>query len=112
MVFKLFLFSDAQKTTEKKQSRIDSAYIAMRLLRTTHIVWPNSASEVLVAGSFDSWTCQRKMEKSSAGIFSLTLLLYPGKYEIKFIVDGKWRVDPLRPVVQNHGHENNLLVII
>ncbi|VFQ66721.1 unnamed protein product [Cuscuta campestris] len=103
---------DAQKTTEKKQSRIDSAYIAMRLLRTTHIVWPNSASEVLVAGSFDSWTCQRKMEKSSAGIFSLTLLLYPGKYEIKFIVDGKWRVDPLRPVVQNHGHENNLLVII
>ncbi|CAH9115273.1 unnamed protein product [Cuscuta europaea] len=103
--------SDAQKMMEKKQSRIDGFHIAMQLLRTVHIVWPNSASEVLVAGSFDSWTSKRKMEKSSSGIFSLTLMLYPGRYEIKFIVDGKWRVDPLRPIVHNHGHENNLLFI-
>ncbi|XP_019164781.1 PREDICTED: uncharacterized protein LOC109160963 isoform X2 [Ipomoea nil] len=105
---------DAQKTMEKKQNRINGAYLATQLLRTTHIVWPKSASEVLLAGSFDGWTSQwlqRKMEKSSAGIFSVTMLLYPGRYEIKFIVDGKWRVDPLRPIVKNHGHENNLLII-
>nr|GMD13431.1 protein ptst, chloroplastic [Ipomoea batatas] len=108
--------TDAHKTMEKKQNRINGAYLATQLLRTTHIVWPNSASEVLLAGSFDGWTSQlkwlqRKMERSSAGIFSVTMLLYPGRYEIKFIVDGKWRVDPLRPIIVNHGHENNLLII-
>nr|GMD18251.1 protein ptst, chloroplastic [Ipomoea batatas] len=80
--------TDAQKTMEKKQNKINGAYLATQLLRTTHIVWPNSASEVLLAGSFDGWTSQ-----------------------FKFIVDGKWRVDPLRPIIVNHGHENNLLII-
>ncbi|KAJ6898101.1 5'-AMP-activated protein kinase subunit beta-2 [Populus alba x Populus x berolinensis] len=54
---------------------------------------------------------QRRMEKSSVGIFSLYLKLYPGRYEIKFIVDGEWRIDPLRPIVYNNGYENNLLII-
>lgn len=87
-------------------------------------------------------TLQRKMEKSSTGIFSVCLKLYPGKYEvrsffmnlimtweyfyywrnfdssfswqftqIKFIVDGIWKTDPLRPIVRNGGNENNLLSI-
>ncbi|XP_010242333.1 PREDICTED: uncharacterized protein LOC104586719 isoform X2 [Nelumbo nucifera] len=102
---------EAQKMVEEKQKRIDDAQNALRLLRTACIVWPNSASEVLLAGSFDGWASQRKMEKSSTGIFSLCLKLYPGRYEIKFIVDGVWTVDPLRPIVKNNGYENNLLII-
>lgn len=103
---------DAQKILEEKQMRIDSACKALELLRTACIVWPNSASEVLLAGSFDGWTTQSKMQKSQTGVvFSLCLKLYPGRYEIKFIVDGKWRIDPLRPIVNNNGYENNLLVI-
>ncbi|KAL4639330.1 hypothetical protein ACB092_03G210100 [Castanea dentata] len=102
---------DAQKVVEEKQVRIDDAHRALRLLRTTCIVWPNSASEVLLVGSFDGWATQRKMEKSSTGIFSLDLKLYPGRYEIKFIVDGQWKIDALRPIVKNNGYENNLLII-
>ncbi|MBA0637746.1 hypothetical protein Godav_024556 [Gossypium davidsonii] len=102
---------DAQKTVEEKQKRIDDARRALQLLRTACIVWPNSGSEVLLAGSFDGWATKRKMEKSSTGVFSLQLKLYPGKYEIKFIVDGEWKLDPLRPIVNNNGFENNLLII-
>ncbi|KAL0003998.1 hypothetical protein SO802_011559 [Lithocarpus litseifolius] len=102
---------DAQKVVEEKQERIDDARRALQLLHTTCIVWPNSAAEVLLVGSFDGWATQRKMEKSSTGIFSLNLKLYPGRYEIKFIVDGQWKVDPLRPIVKNNGYENNLLII-
>ncbi|KAI9168862.1 hypothetical protein LWI28_002987 [Acer negundo] len=102
---------DAQKMVEEKQKRIDEACRALRLIRTACIVWPNSASQVLLAGSFDGWVSQRKMEKSSTGIFSLCLKLYPGRYEIKFIVDGEWKIDPLRPIVHNNGYENNLLII-
>ncbi|KAF8040547.1 hypothetical protein BT93_B2698 [Corymbia citriodora subsp. variegata] len=102
---------DARKIAEEKQRRIDDARRALRLLRTACIVWPNSATEVLLAGSFDGWATQRKMEKSSTGVFSVCLKLYPGRYEIKFIVDGVWRTDPLRPIFNNNGYENNLLII-
>ncbi|ESQ34347.1 hypothetical protein EUTSA_v10007340mg [Eutrema salsugineum] len=102
---------DAQKIVREKQRKIDHASRALRLLRTASIVWPNSASEVLLTGSFDGWSTQRKMKKAQNGVFSLSLKLYPGKYEIKFIVDGQWKVDPLRPIVTSDGYENNLLIV-
>ncbi|CAH8337039.1 unnamed protein product [Eruca vesicaria subsp. sativa] len=103
---------DAQRIVREKQRKIDHARRALRLLRTASIVWPNSASEVLLTGSFDGWsTQQRKMKKAQNGVFSLSLKLYPGKYQIKFIVDGQWKVDPLRPIVTCDGYENNLLII-
>ncbi|KAK4376743.1 hypothetical protein RND71_003039 [Anisodus tanguticus] len=80
--------TDADKVLQEKQKRIDGARNALQFLRTTQIVWHNSASEVLLTGSFDGWTTQ-----------------------IKFIVDGIWKVDPLRPVVHSDGHENNLLIV-
>ncbi|XP_042496923.1 protein PTST homolog 2, chloroplastic-like [Macadamia integrifolia] len=103
--------SEAQKMVEKKQRRIDGAQKALSLLHTACILWSSPASEVLLAGSFDGWASQRKMEKSSGGIFSVNVKLYPGRYEIKFIVDGVWKIDPLRPTVHNNGHENNLLIV-
>ncbi|XP_019462070.1 PREDICTED: uncharacterized protein LOC109361173 isoform X2 [Lupinus angustifolius] len=102
---------DAQKIVEEKQKRINDAHRALQLLKTTSVIWPNTASEVLLVGSFDGWSTQRKMDKSSTGIFSVCLQLYPGKYEIKFIVDGEWKIDPLLPIVDNNGHVNNLLVV-
>ncbi|KAJ6903996.1 hypothetical protein NC651_021224 [Populus alba x Populus x berolinensis] len=102
---------DAQKFVEEKQKRIDDASRALQLLRAACIVWPSSASEVFLSGSFDGWATQRRMEKSSVGIFSLYLKLYPGRYEIKFVVDGEWKIDPLRPIVNSNGYENNLLII-
>ncbi|XP_073134103.1 protein PTST homolog 2, chloroplastic [Henckelia pumila] len=103
--------TDTHKIVEKKQEQIYRAHKAIQLLRDTCIVWHNSASEVLLTGSFDGWTTQRKMEKSETGIFSVSLMLYPGRYEIKFIVDGMWKVDPLRPIVNNNGYQNNLLIV-
>ncbi|CAN6440329.1 unnamed protein product [Victoria cruziana] len=102
---------EVQKVAEEKQKRIEKAQRVLSLLRTACIVWPNSANDVLLAGSFDGWTSQRRMERTTSGIFVINLKLYPGRYEIKFIVDGAWRTDPLRPVVNNNGYENNLLIV-
>lgn len=52
------LCSDAQKNLEVKQKQIDNARRALRLIRSTCIVWPNSASQVLLVGSFDGWATQ------------------------------------------------------
>ncbi|CAI0386768.1 unnamed protein product [Linum tenue] len=102
---------DAQRLVEQKQKRIDHVQKGTELLRNAYITLPTEASEVFVAGSFDGWATKRKMFRSATCIFSLFLKLYPGKYEIKFIVDGNWKVDPLRPVVQHSGYVNNLFIV-
>jgi len=106
------IISERNKIIEDKQRRLDEVQKALSELRTVCIMWANPASEVLLVGSFDGWTSQRKLERTSErGMFTLNLRLYPGRYEIKFIVDGVWKNDPLRPTVYNNGHENNLLVV-
>ncbi|XP_017439883.1 protein PTST homolog 2, chloroplastic isoform X2 [Vigna angularis] len=102
---------DAHKVVEEKQMKISKAQKALQMLTTTCVVWPNNASEVFLTGSFDGWSNKRKMERLSSGIFSVSLQLYPGRYEMKFIVDGEWKIDPLRPIVTNGGYENNLLIV-
>ncbi|KAI7726813.1 hypothetical protein M8C21_019510 [Ambrosia artemisiifolia] len=100
----------AQELVKKKQRRINGGCRNLQL-RNVCIIWHDSASEVLLAGSVDGWTTQRKMKKSEAGVFHLSLKLYPGRYEYKFIVDGVWRVDLLRPIANKNGYENNVLII-
>ncbi|XP_057448338.1 protein PTST homolog 2, chloroplastic isoform X2 [Lotus japonicus] len=102
---------DAQKAAEEKQKKIKNANKAVNLLKSVDIVWPKPASEVFLVGSFDGWSFKRKMERSVTGVFTLALYLYPGTYEIKFIVDGEWQIDPLLPIVNNNGHENNVLTV-
>ncbi|CAN6439302.1 unnamed protein product [Victoria cruziana] len=104
-------FMEAHKAAHEKQQLTEEDQCFLRLLRTTCIVWPSSGYDVLLVGSFDGWTSQRRMERTSSGVFVLNLKLYPGRYEIKFMVDGIWRVDPLRTVVSSNGHENNLLIV-
>jgi hypothetical protein len=53
-----YLNSDAQTFVEEKQKRIDDASRALQLLRTACIVWPSSALEVFLSGSFDGWATQ------------------------------------------------------
>lgn len=103
----------SRKSIEEKWKRLPAVEKIVSMLRCVWIVWPHSASEVLLAGSFDGWTSQRKMEKKnpSDGVFSLWLKLYPGRYEIKFIVDGVWTIDPLHPVDNSNGFQNNLLIV-
>ncbi|CAN0924138.1 Protein PTST homolog 2, chloroplastic [Linum grandiflorum] len=103
---------DAQRVVEEKRKRGSSGYKALQLLSNAYLVWTNKATEVLVTGSFDGWATKRKMKKSKkTGVFSLYMKLYPGKYEIKFIVDGEWKVDLLRPTVEYKGYVNNVLIV-
>ncbi|XP_020589269.1 uncharacterized protein LOC110030725 [Phalaenopsis equestris] len=102
---------ESQKVIEEKQKRLAAAEWSLRNLSSVCIIWPNSASEVLLAGSFDGWTSQWRMEKNNSGLFSVCLKLYPGRYEIKFIVDGVWAIDPIRPISDNNGFKNNLLFV-
>ncbi|RVW12976.1 Protein PTST-like 3, chloroplastic [Vitis vinifera] len=42
-------------------------------------------------------------------LWSTVLWLYPGLYEIKFIIDGQWRIDPQSETVTRGTIDNNIL---
>ena len=71
--------------------------------------------EVYVAGSFNGWHPgdKRLKDRTGAGHYAATVLLPPGRYEYKFIIDGRWCIDPSREdwVANDVGSLNSVLTV-
>lgn len=78
------------KKSEKKASAAPSKK------RVVFSVAAEPGSTVGVSGSFNNWDpIGRPMtDKKGDGNYTATVLLAPGVYEYKFIVNGTWSVDP------------------
>lgn len=62
-------------------------------------------AEVYVAGTFNNWNSTAiHMADNHKGTYTATVLLPPGRYEYKFIVNGEWRNGP-----DNHEQTPNTL---
>jgi len=72
------------------------------------------AQRVQLAGDFNSWNPEvNPLKKSSGGLWKINLKLSPGRYEYRFLVDGRWQNDPqCDSLVANPFGEENCLVII
>lgn len=73
------------------------------------------AETVFVCGDFNRWQPAGlpMIHHPGAGVWQKRLTLAPGRYEYKFIVDGKWRHDPrARENVPNHfGSLNSVMEV-
>ena len=50
--------------------------------------------QVFLSGSFNNWQMTTKMnDRKKAGLYTCRLLLGPGEYQYKFVVNGEWRLD-------------------
>ena len=70
--------------------------------------------QVFVAGSFSDWQPQYRLnDKEGRGVYTARILLAPGEYEYKFVVDGEWRLDAANPnfVPNDFGTLNSLLTV-
>lgn len=80
---------------------------------TFKLVAPN-AQQVFLAGSFNDWSLDGDaLKQSRSGIWKKEKNLALGIHEYKFIVDGKWVLDPECPVTvpNQHGTANNVLEV-
>lgn len=69
------------------------------------------AKHVYLTGSWDNWRKKIPLVKSTSD-FSTIINLNPGRYEYKFLVDGKWMVDDMIAKTDNQmGSQNNVLSI-
>ena len=59
----------------------------------------DTGSKVFLAGSFNAWddTAKELKEKDGDGYFTGTLLLEPGEYEYKYVINGEWHIDAENP---------------
>jgi hypothetical protein len=72
------------------------------------------AKSVVLAGSFNSWhQYELPMTKTATG-WELPYVLGNGNYEYKFLVDGKYVLDPANPLITSAGNNrqgNSYLII-
>ncbi|HUV76541.1 MAG TPA: glycogen-binding domain-containing protein [Desulfobacterales bacterium] len=70
------------------------------------------AKKVVLMGNFNDWSLKKHpMQRDENGMWNKTVMLSPGKYEYKFLVDGQWREDPLndRLCPNCFGTQNSVL---
>jgi len=72
------------------------------------------AKEVILMGDFNNWNSKiHPMKINEDGLWKKIVMLPPGKYEYKFLVDGQWWHDPSNAYVciNCFGTQNNVLVV-
>ncbi|BBN15802.1 hypothetical protein MPTK1_7g00970 [Marchantia polymorpha subsp. ruderalis] len=111
----------ATQLAVEREARLQQAEQTLASLRQVHLEWWGEAGQVEVAGTFNGWQHRILMEPDPSSeipkadgsrgpmMWGTHLCLYPGIYEIKFIVDGNWQLDHRREVVMRHGNQNNVL---
>ena len=77
-----------------------------------------SASDVRIAGDFNGWVPDKGVrslveQDSGSRVWTKILLLPPGRYEYRYVVDGEWREDPDNPdaVAAPGGGRSSVLVV-
>ncbi|KAL8160152.1 hypothetical protein V2J09_001689 [Rumex salicifolius] len=106
------LLSRLEAVQEKIKDQIKDVEVAQP--KEVPLFWVGMAESVQVMGSFDGWSQGEHLSPEYTGSFarfSTTLRLRPGRYEIKFLVDGQWHLSPEFPTVGEGLTENNLLVV-
>lgn len=113
----------AQKLISKKETELYAAEGSLSGLKEVEVKYTGYGEIVELAGSFNGWHHKIKMDPQSSSIgvgptetrksqlWRTVLWLYPGVYEIKFVVDGDWRIDPSMESVTRDTLHNNILKV-
>jgi len=70
------------------------------------------AHEVFLIGDFNKWNPKtHPMKSDENGTWIRNIIIPPGKYEYKFLVDGQWKEDPQNDQLSPNcfGTNNNII---
>jgi len=82
--------------------------------RVTFKVRAPAAEEVIVVGDFNNWNPhEHPMKKDDEGFWKVTVLLAPGSYEYKLLIDGRWweNIMGVKSIQNPFGTLNKLLFV-
>ena len=77
---------------ERKQVKKEAKGLPKKTFKNVEFAFlAPEATEVLLAGAFNSWDTQTLlMKKNKEGVWKIAINLAPGCYEYKFLADGVW----------------------
>ncbi|CAA7034035.1 unnamed protein product [Microthlaspi erraticum] len=107
----------AQMLVSEKDVELQEAEESLSGLQEVEIEYCGDGNVVEVTGSFNGWEHRVGLELDASKLtgkqkcWSTLLWLYPGTYEIKFIVDDQWITDPQRDSVTRGHITNNILKV-
>ena len=82
--------------------------------KVTFLLKAPNAREVSLVGDFNNWDAEaNSMKLDKDGLWKASLIFPPGRYEFKFLVDGKWREGSKKEetVLNCFGTLNNVLIV-
>jgi cyclomaltodextrinase len=104
----------AKSVNAAEQSAAASPATGTRVVPFSHAAG-KSAKNVFLAGTFNDWndSAQRMADDDGDGVFETTMLLQPGTYQYKFVVDGNWTQDAANPqgTDDGFGGQNSVLEV-
>lgn len=71
----------------------------------------DDAKKIYIAGDFNNWAPASLLMKKMDGEWIMPVHLSPGKHLYKFIVDGKWIIDPDNKLWEQNEHDTGNSVI-
>ena len=74
------------------------------------------AKRINIAGDFNNWSksADPLSDRDGDGVWQVTIPLKPGRYQYKFVIDGKrWVTDPENPntVDDGFGGKNSIVIV-
>ena len=82
------------KVKPRQASAVESKQKIKRR-KVTFTLETSGAKEVIVAGDFNNWNPNKHpMKPDGNGLWKRTMMLPPGTYQYKFLIDGRWQEDP------------------
>jgi 1,4-alpha-glucan branching enzyme len=71
------------------------------------------AKKVHLVGTFNNWdTSARVLRRDAKDIWKTSMLLAPGTYEYRYVVDGEWENDPEVEQIPNAFGKKNCLITV
>lgn len=81
-----------------------NSFIALKANHIFELNQSPDAKSVIATGSFNRWNTEGYRMAKKDGKWVLPIYLKPGKYTYKFIVDGKWIIDPVNKLYEQNEH--------
>jgi 1,4-alpha-glucan branching enzyme len=112
---KMFMPKSKNSRTKENKPDISASITNTASNEVDFVLEYIGADQIYVSGDFNDWqpACLRMIGNPDAGLWEKRLTLLPGRYEYKFIADGKWMHDPdARENVPNiYGSLNSVLEV-
>ena len=77
-------------------------------------IWAPKAKNISLMGTFNHWNAKsHPMKQDQDGCWRKSIMAVPGRYEYRYLIDGKWENDPANSncCPNEYGTFNNVIEV-